>query len=115
MAGIFTYQKDIWDESLRKIGFYLGKYIYILDAYDDLEKDKKNSSYNPLLSISDGETFKEDCRNMLTLMMAECTREFEKLPCILDVDILRNILYDGVWTKFDAINSKREKQEGNNI
>lgn len=115
MSGIFAYRKDIWEEGLRKIGFYLGKFIYILDAYDDLEKDQKNGSYNPLISMSDSVTLKEDCNNMLTMMMAECTREFEKLPCILDGDILRNILYDGVWTKFDAINSKREKQKGNNI
>ncbi len=115
MSGLFAYKEDIWEESLRKIGFYLGKYIYILDAYDDLEKDSKNESYNPLIPISKNETFKEDCRNMLTMMMADCTREFEKLPCLLDVDILRNILYDGVWTKFDFINSKREKQEGTNI
>lgn len=115
MAGLFVYKEDIWEESLRKVGFYLGKFIYLLDAYDDLEKDRKHDSYNPLLPISENETFKDDCLTMLTMMMAECTREFEKLPCLTDVDILRNILYDGVWTKFDAINLKREKQEGTNI
>lgn len=101
MATVFVYREDVWEETLRKIGFYLGKFIYILDAYDDIDKDKKNKSYNPLISISNNENFEADCRNMLTMMMAECTREFEKLPCIMDIDILRNILYDGVWTKFD--------------
>lgn len=109
MAALFTYQEDQWKESLQRVGFYLGKYIYILDAYDDIEKDRKHASYNPLLASSDRENFEEECRRMLVMMMAEATREFEKLPCLQDIDILRNILYDGVWTKFEQINTKRNK------
>ena len=109
MASLFTYKEDRWQDSLQEVGFYLGKFIYILDAYDDIEKDRKHSSYNPLLGRSEKETFEEDCRRMLILMMAECTRAFEKLPCLLDIDILRNILYDGVWTKFEQINTKRNQ------
>ena len=110
MAELFTYQQDRWEESLRKIGFYLGKFIYIMDAYDDIEKDKKHNSYNPLILVSNKDGFDADCRNMLTMMMAECTGEFEKLPCLVDIDILRNILYQGVWTKFDKINKERKKE-----
>ncbi|HWT76901.1 MAG TPA: DUF5685 family protein [Mobilitalea sp.] len=112
MASLFTYREDVWENSLRKIGFYLGKFIYLLDAFDDIEKDTKSGSYNPLKTICNNETFETDCRNMLTMMMAECTREFEKLPCILDIDILRNILYEGVWTKFELINTKRNSEKG---
>lgn len=115
MASLFTYKEDIWSDSLRKIGFYLGKFIYLLDAYDDIEKDKKHGSYNPLLGISTKATFENDCRDMLIMMMTESTREFEKLPCLVDLDILRNILYDGVWTKFDLINTKRNSEEGTKV
>ena len=31
-----------------KIGFFLGKFIYLMDAYEDVEKDIGNNSYNPL-------------------------------------------------------------------
>lgn len=82
MAAIFAYREDIWEETLRRLGFYLGKYIYILDAYDDIEHDRKKGCYNPLVVLADKGSFDEDCRNMLTMMMAECTREFEKLPCV---------------------------------
>jgi hypothetical protein len=112
MSELFTYRLDRWESSLRKVGFYLGKFIYILDAYDDIEKDRKNHSYNPLLSASSGENFDTDCRNMLTMMMAECTREFEKLPCLIDIEILHNILYEGVWTRFDKLQEERMKKEG---
>jgi hypothetical protein len=42
-------------------------------------------------------------------MMAECAKEFEKLPILLDVEILRNILYSGVWDRFYKI-KKHENQ-----
>lgn len=110
MAELFVYQQDSWEEKLRKAGFFLGKFIYIIDAYEDIEKDIKKASYNPLKSIYEKPSYEEDSKNMLTMMIAECANEFEKLPCLLDIDILRNILYNGVWTKFDTI--QKEKKEG---
>ena len=44
MEEIFAWKKDVWEDSLRRMGFYLGKFIYILDAYDDVEKDVKNGN-----------------------------------------------------------------------
>lgn len=101
METLVIYKKDGWEDSLKKIGFFLGKFIYIMDAFDDLEKDIKSGSYNVLKSMAGHENFTEDCNLMLNMMMAECTIEFEKLPCVEDVEILRNILYAGVWKKFD--------------
>ena len=83
------------------MGFYLGKFIYILDAYDDLEKDRAQGSYNPLLKMADEEGYEERCRQMLTMILAECSNCFEMLPCVENIDILRNILYVGVWNKFE--------------
>ncbi len=111
MAELFTYKKDRWENNLRKIGFYLGKFIYILDAYDDIEKDMKNNSYNPFLADYGKESFYQECGNMLTLMIAECSREFEQLPCVMDITILRNILYEGVWNKYNKIQEERMKRK----
>ena len=36
---------------LYKMGYSLGRFIYILDAYDDLEEDKKKKRYNPFIYI----------------------------------------------------------------
>lgn len=52
MEELFLYKTDMWEETLRKMGFFLGKFIYIMDAYEDLEKDKKEGSYNPLKELS---------------------------------------------------------------
>lgn len=103
MGEFFVYKEDEWAEVLRQVGFYLGKFIYIIDAYEDLEKDIKNNSYNPLVERSKKANYEEDMRQILNLMMADCTRAFEKLPLIYEVDILRNILYAGVWCKYDKL------------
>lgn len=115
MSEIFVYRQDVWESTLRKLGFYLGKFIYILDAYDDLEKDHRKRNYNPLHHIEQASSFDEDCYQMLTMMMAECTKEFEKLPCLIDLDILHNILYEGVWTKYDTIRKNRLEKEGTKV
>ena len=41
MAELFDYRQDHWSPELRSIGFHLGKFIYLLDAYDDLARDEK--------------------------------------------------------------------------
>jgi len=109
MGELFLYRKDNWEEPLREMGFYLGKFIYMLDAYDDIEKDRKESNYNVFLSRCDEEGFDAWCEQIMTSVMAECTSRFERLPCLLDAEILRNILYAGVWDKFDK--KRKEKEE----
>ena len=108
MAEFFVMIKDQWEEDLREIGFYLGKFIYIIDAYEDLEKDIKNGSYNPLVEMSKDPLYEEKIQSILNLMMIDCTKAFERLPLLVEVDILRNILYAGVWSKYDRLRKEKE-------
>lgn len=112
MAEVFACYPDVWEESLRKMGFFMGKFIYLMDAFDDVEEDLKNQTYNPLKQafMQDPENFDENCRGILTMMMTECSREFERLPILENVDILRNILYSGVWFRYWQV-VKRRKEE----
>ncbi|MCI8813971.1 MAG: hypothetical protein HFH60_10390 [Lachnospiraceae bacterium] len=112
MEELFVFRQDEWEERLRRMGFYLGKFIYILDAFEDLPKDVKKGLYNPLQKIweSDNrpEAFSKSCQRMLEMMISECSSAFEQLPCLREADILRNILYSGVWVKYrKLINDKR--------
>ena len=111
MEEIFAYRQDEWERSLRRMGFYLGKFIYLLDAYDDVEEDVKNEDYNPFAQKYTMEGFEEEVRRILLMMMAETCREFEKLPIIKYGDILRNILYSGVWCRFEEV-SKSAGENG---
>ena len=86
------------------------KFIYIMDAYEDLSEDKKKNRYNPLKQISEKEDYEERMVQILRMMIAESTARFEQLPCLVDVDILRNILYDGVWNRYNQIQSRIQEQ-----
>ncbi len=108
MGEIFAVRKDEWEDSLRTLGVYLGKYIYLLDAYEDIEEDIKKNSYNPLKRRFENPDFDEEIKTILTMMMAGCCKEFEKLPVIENAEILRNILYSGVWYRYEAVRAKRE-------
>lgn len=111
MAEIMAYKDDEWEPVLKRMGFFLGKFIYIMDAFEDIEEDLKKGRYNPLYKIYDTPDFTEECRQILTMMIAECCREFEKLPILEHVEVLRNILYSGVWVRYEDVAKKRNLGE----
>lgn len=113
MKAIFTLEDDVFARPLADMGFFLGKFIYMLDAYEDLEEDEKSGNYNPLLFYRNREDFETFIREALLSTMAECCRAFEYLPIEENLAILRNILYSGVWTKYRLVRRKKEgNQEG---
>lgn len=111
MGDLLVYKEDHWQGGLKKLGFYLGKFIYIMDAYDDLPKDQEKNAYNPLKERSRTETYEADIRQILIMMMGECSREFELLPCVEDTEILKNILYAGVWERYNKIQQDRKERK----
>lgn len=111
MAEIVTVREDEWAENLRRLGFYLGKFIYLCDAYEDVEADIKKGTPNPLKHMYENPDFEEECKTILMMMMSECCKEFEKLPILEHVEILRNILYSGVWCRYEAVHEKRRQDQ----
>lgn len=109
MAELFVWKEDIWEKTLRKMGFYLGKFIYLMDAYEDLPEDRKKNRYNPLKELAKRPDYEAQMEQILRMMIAESTVRFEQLPCLVDVDILRNILYDGVWNHYNKIHMKKRE------
>ncbi|MBR2047675.1 MAG: hypothetical protein IJ960_03675 [Oscillospiraceae bacterium] len=110
MAELMVYREDLWAESLRVLGFHLGRFIYLADAAMDLAQDKKHGRYNPWLALGRA----EDAEQYLVLAMAACTDAFERLPLVQDKEILDNILYSGVWLAYRANEkeSRKENQDG---
>lgn len=111
MAEVFVYKEDFWKDDLYKMGFYLGKYIYLVDAYEDLEKDLKSGNYNPFQELYENEEFEDQSLQMMMLMMGECTDAFERLPLVEHAEILRNILYSGAWGRYGMTKEKRNKEK----
>ncbi|MDD3214137.1 MAG: DUF5685 family protein, partial [Eubacteriales bacterium] len=109
---IFVYRNDYWAVPLRKLGEGLGRFIYLMDAYDDLPADLRRKRYNPLAKYRDQPDYETLLKDSLTLLIAECTQAFELLPLVQDVDILRNILYSGVWMRYQQKQAKSARKQG---
>lgn len=115
LAEIFCIKEDVWSATLKECGFYLGKFIYLLDAYEDMEKDREKGLYNPLLKYKDMDGFEEWFLNIMNLTMASCAGAFERLPVVKDAEIIRNILYSGVWIRYEKARlTKMEQKENKN-
>ena len=82
-----------------------------MDAVLDLESDRAHDRYNPLLDWAEGKT-EEEMHSLLTILIGECAEVFELLPLVRDADIMRNILYSGVWTRYNAEMSRRKARKG---
>lgn len=112
LGCIYRYQEDLWADILQTVGEGMGRFIYLMDAYDDLESDRKHGRFNPLLPYSQREDYEEFVKQSLTLLIAECTDAFETLPLVKDIDILRNILYAGCWTRYEQKRIRQERKQG---
>jgi len=112
LGEVFAWKKDEWYHELKNLGYYLGKFIYIMDAYEDIEQDIKKNSYNPLTKLAkcESEDFDKVCSMMMTSMLSEAAKTFERLPILLHADIIRNVLYSGVWSKYEYIQMKKRKK-----
>lgn len=99
-------------EVLRWIGYNLGKWIYILDAFDDIEKDVKEKNYNPLVNQykyanEDIIEFKKGIRERvefnLTYSLNQIARAYDLLEVKMNQGILENIIYMGMLRKTENI------------
>lgn len=102
---------DMWADELRGVGDGLGRFIYMMDAYEDLPGDIRKRRYNPLKPLCDREDYEALCKDALMMMTADATEAFERMPVVLDADILRNVLYSGIWSKYAYLQSKRNHAE----
>lgn len=98
-----------------EIGFHLGKWIYVIDACDDFESDKKTGSYNVLGQIY-GSELTDEAREMLKcaafLELSQMTKALELVDFSNHRDVegvIRNILFDGMRIESERIISKGKK------
>ena len=84
---------------LSRLGYCLGRYIYLLDAAVDLSQDIKNKSYNVLKNIDSNER-NERVEKQLYVSVNEAAKAFELLEIKKYKHILGNIIYLGLEETF---------------
>ncbi|MGD9568994.1 MAG: DUF5685 family protein [Sedimentibacter sp.] len=108
MEEIILFKKDNWEKSLRKIGFYLGKFIYYIDAFEDIKKDEESGSYNPFNNLEDADKEKY-AMDLIMLNLSFLSDEIEKLPLVQDKGTIDNIIYSGILNNLDKRRNTNER------
>ncbi|MGL5693866.1 MAG: DUF5685 family protein, partial [Peptostreptococcaceae bacterium] len=107
MGEIFVYKNDEYENELRNIGFNIGKYIYLLDAYEDLDKDHKKGRYNPFIEYVDKrEELKERVDKLLSISLGLLAQSMDNLNLRINIGIIDNIVYSGVYLRYKSILDK---------
>jgi hypothetical protein len=77
---------------LRWLLYNLGRWIYLMDAWDDRRKDEQKGAFNPYLKAN---TSKEDAAFGLYASLEETRKAFDLLSPHRDRGIMENVLYLG--------------------
>ena len=92
-----------------EIGFHLGKWVYVIDACDDLENDVKKGSYN-VLKYAFGDNISEGDKSLLKQAMLLELDSMSKSVDLIDFShhrdveaIVRNIVFDGLVQETDRV------------
>ena len=110
MGELLVVREDLWADTLRKMGNALGRFIYLLDAELDYDKDQRKGKYNPFLARGEEKDWAR-WEDYLVLTMGRCTNEYEKLPLVQDKALLDNILYSGVWVNYRRKRKEEERHD----
>ena len=117
MSGLLSFGLE-GDKKLiaNNIGKRIGRWIYIVDAFDDYEKDRESGSYNPFVLLYNEENFTEDNLISISKMLeAELAMVYSAVELIDDEDknrteIVKNILCLGMPARVEKVCNKTDKK-----
>jgi len=115
----YYYKDENFYDELYNLGYNLGRWIYIIDAFDDLKEDMEKHKFNAInkafnienlpyedLIINQGNRIEFNL-----IMSANSTSEaLDKLPINKNKDLLFNILQLGLMNKIETIKSRSDKK-----
>ena len=84
------------DRPRQQLLYHLGRWIYLMDAVDDLAEDAKRGRYNPVAARFGNDVDLEYLATTMSHSLALCQSAFQLLPRNPWADILENILYAGL-------------------
>lgn len=115
----------IAEESRRRVTeqllYHLGRWVYLVDAADDLKKDAESGSYNPLplrYAVKNGALSPEDRQSLAATLdgsVRSMAAAFELLEESIYTPVLRSVVYEGLYAVGSAVLNgtfhRREKRE----
>ncbi len=117
LSSIFSLL-DNSNEKLARLGYCLGRWIYLIDAYDDIIDDAKKSNYNVFLANIDGNDI-NNCSSyaygVLNFTLGETIDAFNEIKIYRFNQILLNIIRDGMSQAQDSAKEKVRKNNEKSI
>ncbi len=98
--------KDNEKRVLERMGYCVGKYVYLTDAFCDIEKDKENNNFNVLKKFENKKELTESTERQIYFCINEACKAFELLDVKRYKTILGNILYLGLEDTYKNIKEK---------
>ena len=106
-------------KGLDSLLYYLGKWIYLIDALDDYDKDVKEKNYNPIYysfgKISDFKTLTKEHGGDLSFLFSDIFSGLKEAFCDIefkfDSALLGNIILRGIPTVTSKTFSKTNKED----
>ena len=111
LGEIFAWKNDFFAENLWDIGAGLGRFIYFMDAYEDYDADIKKKRFNPLKNLHEQNDYEEFCKNTMQMLLSDAVNAFDMLPIETDLEILRSVLYNGVWMHYARMHGQKGKEK----
>ncbi len=116
LGKIFAYGLSDGEEKAYRFGYGIGKFVYLADAADDIEKDIKNKSYNPFvekykLTEAPDEEIRKELECTLNMCAAVAAEAFEKTEKKTLTPIVENIIYDGLENTMKTILKGKTENE----
>lgn len=104
LAGVLSLEgkTDAQTRVLREFGYHVGRWIYLIDAADDYEDDKKAGGFNPFLRM-ESDHLKYDMNTALNQCLARAYDAFQLLNIIDFKGILNNMLLYGFPAKQNSV------------
>lgn len=104
LQGLFD--ADGNNKALSWLGYHIGRFIYITDAYNDIEKDLKHKSYNPFIQMYgdklNKEDFKQSVVDSLTFTLSEISNAYNLIDIKKNKELLDNIIYLGLRRNLES-------------
>ena len=108
--------KDKSTEFTDNLAYYLGKWIYLIDAIDDFDKDKKKKNFNVFVNlypeIVDKMTLIKEKNSELGQIFGQLINDIfkmsEKLEYKFNHDLIDNILRRGIFVQTKSVMEKKK-------
>ncbi len=106
------------NQVLAHFGYLLGRYIYFMDALDDLEEDVKANTFNPFIQKFSADTkninlaeIKEYAKEAINLTLGQLAASYELIEIKNYKSILDNIIYLGFKAELKRVLEKNNRKE----